>query len=205
MEMTLRLGRIWWAGFKVMCRWYAFAVVLAVVFLPLTGIIAGIAYLDPDYSNSSFLLPVFLLIAPIPFYLTSRYLLLLEDRQPPSGVAESPGAAGEQRDYGLRMKIAVSVAAIFAGSVFLTPSPDPFSGLVLGTAGAILCGVSLLLLSRLRFVKSASKSMQTLICVLVCLLSLLAMFSWVATHTIIRLHRQPSPSSAPTSVVSSSR
>jgi hypothetical protein len=75
MELPLRLGRMWWAGFKVLCRWCAFGIVLSVLWLPL----AGLTRLVGDHVGRNLGIALTIVIAPIPFYLTSRYLLLLGD------------------------------------------------------------------------------------------------------------------------------
>jgi hypothetical protein len=171
MELALRLAHIWWAGFKVFCRACAFYVVLGVLWLPVTGL----AYLVWDYVGQSLAVAFILLIVPIPFYLTSRYLLLLGDEDQASAEGkEGSAAAGAQTRHGLRMKIALSTAVAFLSSVVFTPSPDPFSGVVFGTPAAFLCGVSLLILFRFSFLKSSSQPVQTLVCVLVCLVSVLS-------------------------------
>lgn len=201
MELALRFAHVWWAGFKVLCRWFAFYIVLGALWLPL----AGIAYLVQDYTDGTFIVILAVLIAPVGFYLASRYLLLLGDEDHPQEPTERPAEVSERRDYGLRRKIAMSAAAAYAATVVLTPSPDPYSALVAGApAAAVLCGVSLLILSRLRFVRSASKPMQTLICVLVCLISALAMSSWWAAQAVVTLHDALAHSSPPASAVSSS-
>lgn len=171
MELTLRFAQMWWAGFKVFCRWCAFYIVLGVLCLPVTGL----GYLVGDYVSQSLAVALIILIAPIPFHLTSRYLLLLgnEDQAPMEG-KEGPADAGARTRYALRRKIAMSTAVVFFSSFVFTPSPDPLSSLVFGAPATFLCGVSLLILSRFSFMKSSSKSVQTLVCVLVCLVSVLS-------------------------------
>ena len=170
MELALRFAHIWWAGFKVICRWAAFSIVLQVVGLPL----AGLAYLTSGYADS-ILIVVIILLTPIPFYLTSKYLLLLGDRdQDAEEAAERPAGVDGRGGYGLRMKIIISTAVAFLSGFVVTPSPDPFSALVFGIPAAFLCGVSLLILSGFSFMKSSSKSVQTLVCVLVCIVSVLS-------------------------------
>jgi hypothetical protein len=183
MELTLRFAHMWWAGFKVSCRWCAFYIVLGVLCLPATGL----GYLVWDYAGQGLAVALIILIAPIPFYLTSKHLHLLES-----------GGKG----YGLGAKILISMAVACVSGMVLTPSPDPLAGLVLGYAGAFLCGVSLLILSRFRFMKSASKSTHTLICVLVCVVSLLFAACLLFVPPRIHRHARVSPD---TSVVSPSQ
>jgi hypothetical protein len=171
MELTLRFAHIWWAGFKVFCRWCAFYIVVGVLWLPVTGL----GYLVWDYVSQSLAVALIILIAPIPFYLTSKYLLLLGDED--RAVVEDNGNPTEsagRRGCPLRMKIVMSVAVAFLSSFVFTPSPDLVSSLVFGTPAAFLCGVSLLILFRFSLLKSSSKSVQTLVCVLVCIVSVLA-------------------------------
>lgn len=68
-----------------------------------------------------------------------------------------------------RRMVASTVVAWFVGFAFGTG--DPFTALVFGFIAAILCFVPLFVLSRRRFVKSAAGSVQTLICVLVCMIA----------------------------------
>jgi hypothetical protein len=75
----------------------------------------------------------------------------------------------------MKKKIVLSTAAAFLISGVLgPPSPDPFSSLVLGVEAAFLCAIPLLILSRLNVMKSASKSVHTLVCVLVCMVAVLS-------------------------------
>jgi hypothetical protein len=172
MELTLRFAHMWWAGFKVFCRWCAFGMVLWAVGLPIGGLIYLIGLIGADSTLSV----VFaILITPIAFYFTSKYLDLLGDEN--RAVVEdneNPTESTGRRGYPLRMKIVMSAAVVYLSSFVFTPSPDPFSSLVFGTPAAFLCAVSLLILSRFNFLKSSSKSVQTLVCVLVCLVSVLA-------------------------------
>ena len=171
MELALGFAHIWWAGFKVFCRWCAFYIVLGVLWLPITGL----GYLVWDYVGQSLAVVVIILIVPIPFYLTSKYLLLLGDEDQASVEdKEGPADAGARTRHALRMKIVMSTAVAFLSGFVFTPSPDPFSALVFGMPAALLCGVSLLILSRSSFMKSSSKSVQTLVCVLVCIVSVLS-------------------------------
>ena len=81
-------------------------------------------------------------------------------------------------------KIVISTVAAVLVSFVLCPVPDPLSVLVLGGMGAFLCAIPLLILARLAFVKSASKSVHTLICVLVCLVAILSVACYVLTAKI---------------------
>jgi predicted PurR-regulated permease PerM len=85
-------------------------------------------------------------------------------------------------------KIAISTAAAVLVSFALCPAPDPLSALVLGGMGAFLCAIPLLILARLAFVKSASKSVHTLVCVLVCLVAILSVACYVLTVKIKNQH-----------------
>ncbi len=133
-----------------------------------------------DYAGRILAAAFFVLVAPIVFYLTSRYLLLLGDEDW-AAVEKKEGStdAGGGRGYGLRKKIAISTAGAFVSSAVYVPSPDPLSFLILGTMAAFLCGVPLLILSRFQFMKSASSRVQTLVCVLVYLVTMLATLGFV--------------------------
>ncbi len=73
MELTLRFIHIWWAGFKVFCRWAAFLIVLTILWLPATALVGLVG----DYVGQTLGVAFLVLVGPITFYLTSRYLLLL--------------------------------------------------------------------------------------------------------------------------------
>ncbi len=71
-------------------------------------------------------------------------------------------------------KIVISAIAAYCVGFMLGP-PDFISQIILGLMAATLCALPLLILARFRFVKSASKPMQTLTCVLVCMVALLSL------------------------------
>jgi uncharacterized membrane protein len=73
----------------------------------------------------------------------------------------------------MRRKIIISTAVSFFiwGVLGI---PDTISQVVFGIMGAILCAIPLLVLSRCDFIKSSSKQVHTLVCVLVCMISILA-------------------------------
>jgi hypothetical protein len=183
MELPLRLAHMWWAGFKVLCRWAAFLIVLTILWLPTAALVSLVG----DSVGQTLGVAFLLLVAPIIFYLTSRYLLLLGDEsQDAVANEERPTDAGERRGYGLRRKIAISMAAAFVSSAIFAPVPDMISCLILGTIAAFLCGVPLLILSRFPFMKSASSRVQTLVCVLVYLVAMLATLGYVL---LLRIYR----------------
>ncbi len=159
MEMSLRLAQVWWAGLKVLCRWCAFGIVLSFFWFPL----AALAYLVGGYVDRKLAFVLTILLAPIPFYFASRYLRLLDG-----------GDWDASQDTGslLRTKIIVSTAVALLCGYLLSP-PDLVSTIVLGVPMALSCGISLLILSRFRFMKSASPSVQTLVCALTCAVAVL--------------------------------
>jgi len=169
-KLVLGFARMWWAGLKVLCRWFAFYIVLAILSLPVTGL----AYLIGDRAEGIPLVVFVILVTPIVFYLTSNYLLLLGDEEQAVAKDEGPAGGHAPRDHRLRMKILVSTGAAFVSFFFLTPSPDPLSVLIPGAAAAFVCGVSLLVLAQFHFMKSSPNSVQTLVCVLVCLGAILS-------------------------------
>ncbi len=183
MELAVRFAHMWWAGFKVFCRWAAFSIVLAVLWLP-TGALIGLA---GDYIGQSLGVAFLALVGPVIFYLTSRYLLLLEDEDQ-AAVADRDGPAdtGGQRRGGLRRKITISAGVAFVSSAIYVGAPDPLSYLFLGAMAALLCGVPLLILSRFQFMRSASGRVQTFVCVLVYLLAMLATLGYVL---LLRIYR----------------
>lgn len=182
MDMSIRLGRVWWTGFKVFCRWCAFWIVLGVFSLPLTVLMCCLA--GTGARAAGFVLV--LLLAPIPFYFASKYLCLLGDESRPSPQGEAgPPAGVECEGLPLSAKILVSTGvAFFSGS--LLPTPDPLSCIMAGGMMALLCGVSLAILTRFAFMKSASRSMQTLVCALVCLAAVLSMLCLLSGLSYLR-------------------
>ncbi|NLH43854.1 MAG: hypothetical protein GX448_18600 [Planctomycetes bacterium] len=172
MDMSIRLGRVWWTGFKVFCRWCAFGIVLTLLWLPLAVLTN---FLGDSTACERAVSVLVLLLAPIPFYFASKYLCLLGDGNRPAPQGEAGPSAGVKRDrYPLGMKILVSTGAAFLAGCVLSP-PDPLTGITTGGMMALLCGVSLVILARFAFMKSASRPMQTLVCALVCLAAVLSM------------------------------
>jgi len=175
--LSAKLVRIWWAGFKVLCRWLAFCIVLVILWLPamaLTGLVG-------DYAGYVLGIILFILIVPIVFYLTSKYLLLLGDNgqndvrgaEAVSGASPTTPAAGKSTNKTVREKIVISTLAAFLVSFSLGP-PDLVSQYALGFMAMFLCGALLLILARTNFMKSVSSPMQTLICILICTASVLS-------------------------------
>jgi hypothetical protein len=75
-------------------------------------------------------------------------------------------------------KIVVSTVVAFLVGFLLLAPPDLISQLVCGLLVAFLCGVPLVVLGRFAFLKSASSSVQTLVCVLVWLIAVLSIQNW---------------------------
>lgn len=98
----------------------------------------------------------------------------------------------------MRKKIIIATAVAFVIGNLLGP-PDLISQLTFGAMAALLCVVPLLVLARLAFVKAASRPMHTLVCALVCIISVLSMFSYLlvlkATRDHERLQAPPTASS----------
>ncbi len=86
----------------------------------------------------------------------------------------------------VRIMISTAVACFigFASA----PGGDLLSGIVYGLLSAFLCFVPLFVLSRYHFVKSATGSVQTLVCVLVCMLALSAVTVANMSFRIARLN-----------------
>lgn len=82
----------------------------------------------------------------------------------------------------MRKKIIIAKAVAFFIGNLLGP-PDLISQLIFGAMAAFVCAVPLLILARLAFVKAASGPMHTLVCVLVCVISVLSMFSYLLKLT----------------------
>ena len=75
------------------------------------------------------------------------------------------------------IKIIVSTIIVYIVGSFFAPF-DALASLIYGIESASLCCISLLILSRRKFIKSSSNSIQTLICVLVCMVSVLSVY-WI--------------------------
>ena len=90
----------------------------------------------------------------------------------------------------MRRKIVISIAAAFLISGALLGPPDAISQAVLGLEGVILCAVPLLILGKREFVKLSSKQIQTLVCVLVCTISILMVTCHMGWRCIGDLHEQ---------------
>jgi hypothetical protein len=89
----------------VFCRWAAFCLVLTVLWLPMVALVNLVGDVAGRILGTAFLV----LVAPIVFYLTSRYLLLLGDED--RATVENKGGptdAGERRGYGLGRKITIT-------------------------------------------------------------------------------------------------
>lgn len=100
----------------------------------------------------------------------------------------------------MKKKIIISTIVAYCICYLLGP-PDRVSQLVYGLAAALLCAVPLLILARCRFVKTSSKSVHTLVCVLVCMISVLSVACYVmtlaATHRAHETVDPPEVSSHP--------
>lgn len=171
-KLLLRLAKVWWAGFKVLCRWGAFGIVLTILLIP------AMALADLVHSNTGYIVGMIfvLLIVPIVFYLTSRYLLLLgDDSQEVVRDGEDAVEAGSNR--ALKKKVVISTMAAFLAGWMLGPS-DFASQLVMGFGTLLLCAVPLLILARAASVKSSPGFVHTLVCILVCAVSVLSVH-WV--------------------------
>lgn len=88
----------------------------------------------------------------------------------------------------MKVKILVSTIVAFYTSYLLSP-PDQFTAIVWGAMSALVCCVTLLILARYKFVKSSPNSMHKLVCILVCMVSVLLMqwyslirLRWAVTH-----------------------
>jgi hypothetical protein len=78
----------------------------------------------------------------------------------------------------MKGKIVISVVVTFVIAGLFAP-PDLVAQWMNGALGAALCGVLLLILSRLRSVKSASPAVHTLVCAVACLIAILSVAYYV--------------------------
>ena len=98
-------------------------------------------------------------------------------------------------------KIVISAAVAFCIGFMLAP-PDLISMIISGVLAALLCVLPLLILARFRFVRSASKAIHTLVCVLVCAIALLSLECYMLNAAVARqaerLQEPTAASSSPT-------
>ena len=104
----------------------------------------------------------------------------------------------------VRILISTGVASFIGFAA--APGGDPLTAIASGFIAAFLCFVPLFVLSRYDFVKSATGSMQTLVCVLVCMLALSVLAWTIMAHRIAYLNdmldsykRPPAAESSPNS------
>jgi len=180
-NLLLRLADIWWAGVKVFLRWCSFYIVLTVLWLPPMGL----AYLAGERAGRILGVAMIILWGPITFYLASRYLHLLREDDNDSVPQEGPPPVTETGANKMRTKINVSMLVAFFISALLLSPPDHLSQLFNGVAAALLCGIPLVVLARLGFVKSASSSMQGLVAALVCIVAVLLLACFLFMQMII--------------------
>jgi hypothetical protein len=74
-QVLIQFARLWWAGFKVLCRWLAFSIVLWILWFPAMGL----TWLVGDVAGHVLGIAFFVSIVPVVLYFTSKYLLLLGD------------------------------------------------------------------------------------------------------------------------------
>lgn len=196
-KLFLKFVRIWWAGFKVFCRWMAFYIVLAIVFLPA----AGLVVLVGDNAGGIFsvaLVLVIILVVPIVFYLASKYLLLLsdddrdvaqgEENPPPSGTGSNAQMRGRilKRSTVIIMLVAAPYAFLVVAAI-LTPSPDAFSQIAMALMMTVICGILAFIVSRFKSFGQTPESIKRLIVAFVCLLSIT--MTVCITSFLDRIHR----------------
>lgn len=75
----------------------------------------------------------------------------------------------------LSRKIFIAAVVAYAIGLLFSP-PDMISQMTSGVMTAMLCLIPLLILARRTFFKNASKPMHTLVCILICMVSVLSMF-----------------------------
>ncbi len=129
-----------------------------------------------------------------PCYHTGRMTRGGAGRRP--GIRCGTNEEGVEKTMGKKITIATAIA--FAIGCLQGP-PDVASQLTLGIMAAFVCAVPLLILARVAFVRAASPPMHTLVCVLVCIISVLSIFSYLlvlkVTHDHERLQAPPTASS----------
>jgi Mn2+/Fe2+ NRAMP family transporter len=89
----------------------------------------------------------------------------------------------------MRKRIIISTSVAFLVGFFWFAPGDFFSQLCAGFVAAFLCGVPLLALGRLHFMKSASNSVRTFIIILVCAVILLSLKCYLLTLEVNREQR----------------
>lgn len=103
-------------------------------------------------------------------------------------VKSQGGQIIKKRSHTMKTKIVISTIVPFPIAFLLAP-PDLMAEIMLGVTASLLCAIPLLILARCSFVKSSSNSIHTLVCILVCLVSILCLMSYV-WHARANLLRQ---------------
>lgn len=96
----------------------------------------------------------------------------------------------DRRNCAVRRKIRTSTFVAFLACFLLFGPADLIIALVNGFAGALLCGVSLGVLFRLRVMKSSPKLTHTLVSILICAISILLVGHYVQLRRIVVLERR---------------
>jgi hypothetical protein len=99
------------------------------------------------------------------------------------------------------IQIVICMVAAYFGMGILDLSPDPLPASIRGGEAAVLCAVSLFVLTRFNSVKSSPKSVYTLVFIFVCAISVLSVeycwLRWVltsggpTTQTVTSVHESP--------------
>jgi hypothetical protein len=92
-QILAKVFQIWWAGVRVFFRWFAFCIVLVALWFPAMAI----ANLVGNYAGYVLGIVFSILMVPLLFYLTSKYLLLLGDNDGnPQQGRQRPTDAGKR-------------------------------------------------------------------------------------------------------------
>jgi Na+(H+)/acetate symporter ActP len=114
----------------------------------------------------------------------------MESRQAWDKVMRTDSQMMPLKEVTVIVKIIISTGvASFIGFV-AAPGGDPLSAIASGFIVAFLSFVPLLILSRYQFMKSSTGSVQTLVCVLVCMLALSVLACTRMAHRIAYLNDQ---------------
>jgi len=186
-KFLFRLAQIWWVGFKVMCRWFAFGIVLTVLFFPATALSEFVHSLAGHIVSIIYVL----LIVPIVFYITSRYLLLLGDNAPDmTHDSESASKADQHGQKVPEVQVSQTTAKpVFPAALLLllvlttaatviTP-PDVVVQVVAAAEMVIVYGIVIFIISRFKSFKQTPETIKKMIMVLLCLLSVSIVFCGV--------------------------
>ena len=168
----------------MMCRWFAFGIVLTFLFFPATLLSEFVYSLAGHIVSITYVL----LVVPIVFYITSRYLLLLGDNAP--DMTHDSESAYKENQHGQEVpKVQVSqptakpvfpdalllLLVFIIAAAIITP-PDVLCQIVAAAEMLILYGTVIFIISRFKSFQQTPDTMKKVIKILLCLFTISIVF-----------------------------